>query len=174
MREKTKLEATRRQAEYVGQILRSQMVNNSRAEILRTNSPDFHDQVASQLALLLSADAAVIVDLRTFHAPQPLTATTVRSGEPSPTVSPPTGGNISRRPSIQRQQSELSSGEWYSSSVGAGKAGRVSGEMGTVSILGSSGWDWSQHFKGAAASVSHFFITYTSVRRPLWVTTDRS
>ena len=133
------------------------MVNTSRAEGAKSDSPDFHNQVAAQAAALLNADSAAIVDLRAFHAPHPL-ATTPAPSLPTPAVSPPADGS---RPSLRRQQSELSSGEWYSSSIG--KAGRVAGEMGIASILGCSGWDWSQQLGGAAAKIAHFFITYYSV-----------
>lgn len=132
------------------------MVNGSRAESAKHDSPEFYNDVAAQVASLLNADTAAIIDLRAFHAPHPLTASSVH---PTPTVSPPPPED--NRPSIRRQQSGLSSGEWYTSSVG--KAGRVSGETGTVSVMGSAGCDWASRLRGAAASISHFFITYYSV-----------
>lgn len=124
-------------------------------------TPTFHNDVAAETAALLKADTFAIIDLRSFNTPLP---------PATEAIDPPSSmaSTDNRRPAYVRQQSghtsirsQAASAEWYSSSLG--KEARVDGSAGTVSVMGCSGYDWASKLRGAAAAISHFFITYYSV-----------
>lgn len=69
---KTRVQIVQRQAVYLGDIFRSQMVYTHRLDKSRpANAADHHDQIARSLCELIGADSAGIIDLRGFHAPVP-------------------------------------------------------------------------------------------------------
>ncbi|ORY90859.1 hypothetical protein BCR35DRAFT_299466 [Leucosporidium creatinivorum] len=160
-RERRQREQAALQTAYLGELFRSQMIYLSRASAAKPDSQDLANGIAERLKSLLKADSSVIIDLRAFHAPLPSNAQVT---ELSPPFTPSPSEND--RPSIRRQQSGNSgsrgSAEWYSSVGEKDKAGRASGGMGTVSVMGGAGWDWAKSLEGASAAISHFLITYYS------------
>lgn len=229
--EKARVQVVQRQTLYLGELFRSQMVYSHRTDRSRpANRADHHDQIAKQLHKLIGADSAVIIDLRSFHAPQPpdprakyygakrgmsddsmetmnddggekgetegTAAGSGNSGHPRSGDSPgasfepaSTDGSGTRRPAYPRQLSSYTNGsaEWYSSANGSGPGGTApnttngqsntgalhnnGGGLGSVSVLGESGFEWRdrlEHEAGVLPAVHHFLVTFYSVSLCFW------
>jgi hypothetical protein len=146
------------------------MVFSSRAARVQSSVPALFEEAARQMHDLLGADTAVILDLRSFHAPLPPTAPTP-TGPINTFSSASSECSSSRRPHFPRTPSGFtsSSAEWYSSTA-SGRALRAGGQggLGTISILQCAGAEWADRMAGAGAAVSHALVAYYNVRLPLF------
>ena len=164
-----------RQTSFLAALFGREMIFSSRADVSPAMPPIAFEDIVKELHQLTSCSSAIVLDLRSFHAP-PTPPPRRGSANPEPVLSasPPPLSGVStthpRRPSYPRMYSGITSatstssasgGEWYSSVSSSKHGNRTSAsDFGTVCVLGTHGDDWNVNMEGIGSAVSHHFVSF--------------